>query len=874
MEITPFLKEGMLRLLSPCLMDGILNYNGTDTQVFTNDLIQTIKHRSYVPGSRPPPPAQPVPTPQPSFGAPISSQPYLPTGPATAGRKRGFQDRGDYDAPNGREQYHIGGRPFKQPRRGGGRKGYVDPDRPQPVQELQYGYPNSTGLDANAPAFAPGGPALDMTGFMANGDPMEAMRKLQELQQQIGLQMASFPNFSQQQIYPPQRQQPQKRRGRCRDYDNKGYCARGHNCMYEHSSDTEAMFNNLPMPQMSGQIQLPAGGQFVSDFILALDGDVTRSGLLQHSDDAHLDALRPRNSGPVVFGGGFCVDSVLDSEVAAHEYSGCYHSSGFVPLFGGLSIPGLGMEPQGGCPAYSTFNFAWYNTLDEPILTQQTDNKPSPAELLNFSVSHSGFSIPAIPQADAHDNSASNQRRDNRQGRQLQKRSGANRAPFSFLGQMHDRSQTKLVVECIPEVNFDEKQVRDFFSQFGKVEEITLMAYKRLAIVKFDTWYSANEAYNSPNVIFNNRFVKLFWYKEEKHTDLAKGGGANGAQRETSITNGSRASADAPEPEIDMEEFKKQQETAQRAHEDKMRQKKELAEKQTELDKKRKELQAKQEAEKQKLAKLAASKKASLAFGAEDTPKKEESAEPTNTSSQTESLRATLARLQEEAKSIGLDPHSNTDEDTTILTYSEYSPYSPYSSYAPRGGRGGYFRGGRGGYIPRGAYRGRGGASGRGNIHAAYAAFSLDNRPKKVALTGVDFSAPEKDEALRQHLFSLGEFSAEIQVTPAKTHVNFNDRKAAENFFNTVGGALPGDKVEVAWVANTAGPLLGSATSKIEATGSTSRNGGAADEEGGLDAIMADAAEGKQNGGHGHSQLDGGGEEDYDVAGDNEWDIA
>ncbi|KAJ4390791.1 hypothetical protein N0V93_004389 [Gnomoniopsis smithogilvyi] len=706
-EITPFLRE--------------------DTKVFTNDLIQTIKHRSY---------------------------PYFPTGPAASGRKRGFQDRGDYDAPDGREQFMGGGRSFKQPRRGGGRRGYVDPDRPQPVQELQYGYPSAPGLNANAPAFAPGGPVLDMSGFNPNGDPMEAMRKLQELQQQIGLQMASFPNFPQQQNYPSQRQQPQRRRGRCRDYDNKGYCARGHNCMYEHSNETEAMFNNLPAPQISGQIQLPVGG-----------------------------------------------------------------------------------------------------------------NETSRAQSVNTFVPQPGFSDPASPQVDMYKTGSPKHRRDNRHGQQ--KRSGPKRAPFSFLGPMHDRTQTKLVVECIPEENFEEKQIRDFFSQFGNIEEVTMMAYKRLAIVKFDTWHSANEAYNSPNVIFNNRFVKLFWYKDEKHAELGNGGGTNGAEKETSATNGSRISADAQEPEIDMEEFKRQQETAQKAHEEKMRIKKELAEKQAELDRKRKELQAKQEAEKQKLAKLAAAKKESLPPGDEDMGEKEEGAKPSKPSSQTEALRATLAKLQEEAKSIGLDPHVNSEEDATISTYADYSPYPSYSPYPPRGGRGGYSRGGRGGYVPRGSYRGRGGTPGRGNIHAAYAAFSLDNRPKKVALTGVDFSAPEKDEALRQHLFSMGELSAEIQVTPAKTHVGFSDRKAAENFFNTIAAALPGDKIEVAWIANTAGPLPGSATSKIEATGGTERNGGAVEEEG-VDATMADT-DAKHNGGQ--VQLEGV-EEDYDVAGDNEWDIA
>lgn len=841
-----------------------------------------------MPGAPPPPQAQSVPPPQPSFGGPVPPQPYFPTGPAAHGRKRGFQDRGDFDAPDGRDQFQGGGRSFKHPRRGGGRRGYVDPDRPQPVQELQYGYPNAPGLNANAPAFAPGGPPLDMTGFVPNGDPMEALRKLQELQQQIGLQMASFPNFPQQPSYPSQRQQPQRRRGRCRDYDNKGYCARGHNCMYEHSNETESLFNNLPAPQISGQIQLPAGGQFAPNFTFAPDDFKSEGALFQRSHHPALSLpLRTRDATTVHRGFSpykFLSSSRVpfnnfpDGEVAGQKAVDRSNGRGFVPYRKAQSIPGLEARSHNNSLFFlSRFSPPAFSISARSRLTQTAGNEANPAQPMNYTVPQSGVSDHGFSQGDSHNRASPNLRRDNRHGQHQGKRSGPKRAPFSFLGPMHDRTQSKLVVENIPEENFDEEQIRDFFKQFGKIEEVTMMPYKRLAIVKFDTWYSANKAYNSPNVIFNNRFVKLFWYKEEKHADVGNDGGTNGAKKESVAANGSRAATDTQAPEIDMDEFKKQQDEAQKAHEEKMRIKKDLAEKQAELDKKRKELQAKQEAEKQKLAMLAAAKKGSLTPAAEETTDKDESAKPLDTSSQTEALRATLAKLQEEAKSIGLDPHVNSDEDAMISTYTEYSPYSPYSPYPPRGGRGGYFRGGRGGYAPRGSYRGRGGAPGRGNIHAAYAAFSLDNRPKKVALTGVDFSLPEKDEALRQHLFSLGELSAEIQITPAKTHVGFSDRKAAENFFNTIAGALPGDKIETTWVANTAGPLPGSATSKIEATGSSSsaaaaaRNGAAVEEEGLVDAVMADT-DSKQNGG-GQVQLEGG-EEDYDVAGDNEWDIA
>lgn len=266
-----------------------------------------------------------------------------------------------------------------------------------------------------------------------------------------------------------------------------------------------------------------------------------------------------------------------------------------------------------------------------------------------------------------------------------------------------------------------------------------MMPYKRLAIVKFDNWGSANAAYRSPKVIFDNRFVKVFWYKDDKHGDLAKED-VNGTKNGLAAANGSGGdSAEAQEDNIDMEEFTRKQEEAQKAHEEKVRKTKELENKRKELA----ELQAKHEAEKQRLlAKLAtSSRKNSSDSGANGAGMEDSAGDGSKSKTQTEALRATLAKLQEEAKAFGLDPHVQAEDDATISTHTQ--------GYAPRG-RGGYFRG-RGTYAPRASFRG--GRGGRGNIHAAYAAFSLDNRPRKVAMSGVDFSTPEKDEALKQHLF-------------------------------------------------------------------------------------------------------------------------
>lgn len=573
---------------------------------------------------------------------------------------------------------------YKQPRRGGGfggRKGYVDPDRPQPISQEQYEFQNPSGQ--HAPPFAQSGQVPQIPPFDPS-NPLESMRQLQQISQQMGLSMPPFADYSQQQPgfqhnTPPQ----QGRKGRCWDFDRKGFCPRGLKCKFDHSTGTEPVVYNLPAPQLSGQIQMPGEGP---------------SGFRLPSTPIKTEDLESSRG----------------------------HSATLFDLN----------------PSLEFFNHFFHS----PSLTQEAEYDPSsatlsqPQQILQFSQQ----SVPY--QGNGHPN----QNRNNRHGQQRRK-TGQGRSQFSAEGPVHNWTQTKVVVESIPEENFDEGQVRSFFAQFGNVEEVTMMGHKRLAIVKFDKWASAHAAYKSPKVIFDNRFVKVYWYKEDKHSDIANGSknghSANGVKRE--------ASTDVKmEDDIDMEEFTRKQEEAQKLHEEKMAKIREIEKQREELEKRQKELQAKQAAEKQRLLeKLAGSRKNSIepaGAGGEDVAAAEEKG---GEASKTEALKATLAKLRGEAAALGIDPNAQQQEDGGAAMSAAYTP-----GYG-RGGRGGGYYRGRGGFAPRGSWRGRGGA--RGNFHAAYAAFSLDNRPKTVAITGVDFSAPEKDEALRRHLFvSLFSFPA------------------------------------------------------------------------------------------------------------------
>ena len=307
-----------------------------------------------------------------------------------------------------------------------------------------------------------------------------------------------------------------------------------------------------------------------------------------------------------------------------------------------------------------------------------------------------------------------------------------------------------MVVENIPEDHFNEQAVREFFSAFGAIEEVQMQAYKRLALVKYDTWASAMKAYDSPKVIFDNRFVKVYWYKPNITSGAAqRSNGTAGA--------GPPTSASGLPSEMELDEMKKKQEGLQQAHEEKMKKIKEREESRRQLEQRKEELLRSQAEEKRRLMeKLAAragkagrsSRSVSVDESAAQQGKDARSTSPmdgtgSEANSQTQALKAQLAALEAEARSLGID--------ATL-------PDEPRAAFRGRG-RGRGFHRGRGGYVPRGCggfdshrggYPGRGRA-GPGGWAARAGAHKIDNRPKRVAVSGVDFD-DAKDEALRQYL--------------------------------------------------------------------------------------------------------------------------
>ena len=306
------------------------------------------------------------------------------------------------------------------------------------------------------------------------------------------------------------------------------------------------------------------------------------------------------------------------------------------------------------------------------------------------------------------------------------------RADFSMAGPNYDHSNTTVVVEQIPEEKFDVQIVKDFFSEFGNVEEVTMQAYKRLALVKFADWGSAKRAYESPKVIFDNRFVKVYWYKPDSLPRPQPDGTAKaGLSASLSIKQ---------EDTFDKEAFAKAQAEAQKIHEEKQRKRKEAEEAREALKKRSEELQRRQAEMVQKMN--AKEGKASSQGSASPAPEKATENGTNGTtgkSAQTQALREKLAQLEEEARGMGIDPNAQE----ASAPYGRGRGRGSYRGY----GGGGYAPRGRGFDPSRGSYRGWAGARGRGGASV----MRLDNRPKKVAVSGAEFDSA-KDEALRQYL--------------------------------------------------------------------------------------------------------------------------
>lgn len=261
-------------------------------------------------------------------------------------------------------------------------------------------------------------------------------------------------------------------------------------------------------------------------------------------------------------------------------------------------------------------------------------------------------------------------------------------------------------MEQIPDNYLTNEAVSAHFSAFGPITEITVHPEWSLATVQFSDYHSAKAAYDSPKVIFDNRFVKVFWQRQPLPDKP---------------DNPVSSSAGNQEPNFDPEAFARTLAEAQERQERRKALKLENDTKLADLARQREELETKRVQEQRRLAEAIRARGGS--------PDQNETG-----NSATEKLRAQLKALEAEAESLGLDPE----------------PWAPSSSAGRGRGRAGYR--GRGG-ASRG-FAGRGAAAAQPRGLPRGGAYNLDNRPKTVLVECTEGPLEDgRDEALRQYLF-------------------------------------------------------------------------------------------------------------------------
>ncbi|KAK5112370.1 hypothetical protein LTR62_004333 [Meristemomyces frigidus] len=398
------------------------------------------------------------------------------------------------------------------------------------------------------------------------------------------------------------------------------------------------------------------------------------------------------------------------------------------------------------CRDYDTKGFCTRGTSclyehgDNAYVVPDPNDEYHPSDALMFA--------PVPAQTSDHDLSHISHSDSKRGGRSNGKgRKNGERASFSMVGpNKHDTSLTSLVVEHIPRDHFNKHVIENFFSQFGPIDHISVQEGKYLAIVKYTSYESANAAWRSPKCIFDNRFVKVYWYKPDQ------------MQQATDFNSNKEGDVEMiiNDQEFDLEEVARTQEEAQKKHDAAKAQREVVERRRHELKEK---LMAVNQERQQTLRLLAKAQKS----GHQSNPSEDY---------ETLMLKQKLDELKSEAKSLGIDPEAD-----------DHQPYadSTFSSPASRGS-------GRGGF--RGRSRGRGQyASPRGAGHdGTKSTLSLDNRPKTIAVTFAEGEYSNHEEALRQHLTFNGMDSAVLMAHPSQEHtalIAFQQRYEGENFMAT-----------------------------------------------------------------------------------------
>uniref|UniRef100_A0A336MGH7 CSON012044 protein n=1 Tax=Culicoides sonorensis TaxID=179676 RepID=A0A336MGH7_CULSO len=270
-----------------------------------------------------------------------------------------------------------------------------------------------------------------------------------------------------------------KKRQRCRDFDEKGYCMRGETCPWDHGVDPVVLEDINNPALLTIQQNAPLRGAPVHPEYNPYAPDLWNRGNMRPGGPANMNAN----------------------------------------AFGRL--------PPGARPPNPSFSFPM-NQAVTPLQQQQQQQQQQQRELIPVPVVDGsnqlcGDMMQAAGQLPPHIKRRFDQEDPNNVNEGPNKR----KPPIqNRLGpRVPSQQNCSLELRKIPRGLNAIAHLNNHFSKFGKIVNIQI-SYEgdpEAAIVTFSTHAEANVAYRSTEAVLNNRFIKVFWHSPN-------GGNANGDQ--------------------------------------------------------------------------------------------------------------------------------------------------------------------------------------------------------------------------------------------------------------------------------------------------------------------------------------------------------
>ncbi|CEP09278.1 hypothetical protein [Parasitella parasitica] len=354
---------------------------------------------------------------------------------------------------------------------------------------------------------------------------------------------------------------------------------------------------------------------------------------------------------------------------------------------------------------------------------------------------------------------------------------------------------TTLNVEKIPVENCHISTINDFFAKFGTITNISVQPHAQKAIIQYSTRAEAEAAYNSPDAIFDNRFVKVYWSKEDPSnpsntTSTDKPANVVAAAPQTPVA----PKVNEPDPELvaaRAAEIAHAREEKQKKHQEQMKHILEIQ--------KRRESQLQQQIDEQKRlltrltnsAGMTQTEKAELLKALKNI---QSDIDTSKSAAATEAAQTKVAATAAASSTEHANTHVKEGEETTEELKKKLARLEVEAANLGIHSSGSGFRGGRGGYYGRGRGswpRARGGMAPR--------PMSLDNRPTKISVKDIPESS--NDTELRQHFQQFGNVTF-FEQKDSEALIQYAQRFEAEKAM-AVGANYPKGSLQLDWVSQT-----------------------------------------------------------------------